>query len=119
MLPVLDSAVVENVLNDVTCVSREFGSPDSSLHADYLALLNDGCASAPSEPARENDSVDEILRWIVEFDSVPDFISDNVDSGQRGEGAVQVEVSPRAGNETLNPEAMISSVALKWIDRRM
>jgi len=68
LLPVLDIAVVENVLNDVPCVSREFDSPHSSLHADYLALLDNGCASASNEPARENVSIglDEILGWIVE-----------------------------------------------------
>ena len=81
--------MVEKLLNDVTCVSREFDSPDSSLFVDYLALLNDGCASVSSEPARENVSIDEILRWIVDFDSVSDFIWDDADSGQRGEGAVQ------------------------------
>jgi len=74
VLPILDSAVVENVHNDVTCVSREFDSPDSSLHAVYLALLDDGCASVSGEPARENVTIDKILRWIVEFDGVSDFI---------------------------------------------
>ena len=121
VLPVLDSAVVENVLNDVPCVSREFDSPDSSPHVDYLALLDNGCASASNEPARENVSIglDEILRWIVEFDSVPDFISGNADTGQRGEGAVQGEVSPRAGDETLNPEAADKFGSFEVIDRRI
>jgi len=64
VLPVLGSVVVENVLKDVTCVSRELDFPHSSLHAVYLALLDNGCASASNEPARENVSrgLEEILR---------------------------------------------------------
>ena len=120
VLLVLDSAaVVENVLNDVTCASREFDSSDTSLHIDYLALLNDGCASMSSEPASENVSKDEILQWIAEFDSVYDFISDNVDPAQRGEGAVQGKVSPLAGDENLNREAVNMFGSFEVIDRRM
>jgi len=72
-----------------------------------------------SEPARENVSIDEILRCIVDVDSVSDFILDNADSGQRGEGAVQGEVSPLAGDENLNPEADDMCGSFELIDRRM